>query len=42
MKSRDLTGFGAAHCGKYRWPAIYVQKEFIDEGGLMSYGADLR
>jgi putative tryptophan/tyrosine transport system substrate-binding protein len=26
--------------GKYRLPAIYVQKEFVDEGGLMSYGAD--
>jgi ABC-type uncharacterized transport system substrate-binding protein len=26
--------------GKYRVPAIYFQKEFIDEGGLMSYGAD--
>jgi putative ABC transport system substrate-binding protein len=26
--------------GKYRLPAIYPQKEFIDEGGLMFYGAD--
>jgi ABC-type uncharacterized transport system substrate-binding protein len=26
---------------KYRLPAIYPQKEFVDEGGLMSYGADL-
>jgi putative ABC transport system substrate-binding protein len=25
---------------KYRLPAIYAQKEFVDEGGLMSYGAD--
>ena len=25
---------------KYRLPAIYYQKEFVDEGGLMSYGAD--
>ena len=25
---------------KYRLPAIYFEKEFIDEGGLMSYGAD--
>jgi putative ABC transport system substrate-binding protein len=23
-----------------RLPAIYPQKEFVDEGGLMSYGAD--
>ena len=27
--------------GKYRLPAIYPQKEYVDEGGLMSYGADL-
>jgi len=26
---------------KYRLPAIYPQKEYVDEGGLMSYGADL-
>jgi putative tryptophan/tyrosine transport system substrate-binding protein len=26
--------------GKYRFPAIYPQKEFVDEGGLMFYGAD--
>jgi putative tryptophan/tyrosine transport system substrate-binding protein len=26
--------------GKYRLPAIYFQKDFVDEGGLMSYGAD--
>ena len=25
---------------KYGLPAIYVQKEFVDEGGLMFYGAD--
>jgi putative tryptophan/tyrosine transport system substrate-binding protein len=25
---------------KYRLPAIYFQKKFVDEGGLMSYGAD--
>jgi putative tryptophan/tyrosine transport system substrate-binding protein len=26
--------------GKHRLPAIYFQKEFVEEGGLMSYGAD--
>jgi putative ABC transport system substrate-binding protein len=25
---------------KYRLPVIYPQKEFVDEGGLMSYGTD--
>jgi len=25
---------------RYRLPAIYFSKEFVDEGGLMSYGAD--
>jgi putative ABC transport system substrate-binding protein len=25
---------------KYRLPAIYPQKAFVDEGGLMSYGVD--
>jgi putative ABC transport system substrate-binding protein len=25
---------------KHQLPAIYPQKEFVDEGGLMSYGAD--
>src|SRR5207249_10293128 len=26
--------------GKHGLPAIYFQKEFVDEGGLMSYGVD--
>ena len=26
--------------GQNRLPAIYFQKEFVDEGGLMSYGVD--
>ena len=26
--------------GKYRLPAIFPQRDFVDEGGLMSYGAD--
>jgi putative ABC transport system substrate-binding protein len=25
---------------KHRLPAIYFQKEFVNEGGLMSYGLD--
>jgi putative tryptophan/tyrosine transport system substrate-binding protein len=28
--------------GKYRLPTVYFQKEFVDEGGLMSYGGRLR
>ena len=26
---------------KYRLPAIYPHKEYVDEGGLMFYGADI-
>jgi putative ABC transport system substrate-binding protein len=26
--------------GKHRLPAIYANREYVDEGGLMSYGAD--
>jgi putative tryptophan/tyrosine transport system substrate-binding protein len=29
-----------ALAGKHRLPAIYFQKEFVDEGGLMSYGTE--
>jgi putative tryptophan/tyrosine transport system substrate-binding protein len=27
--------------GKYRFPAIYPHKEYVNEGGLMSYGEDV-
>jgi putative ABC transport system substrate-binding protein len=26
--------------GRFRLPAIYAQKEYVDDGGLMSYGTD--
>jgi putative tryptophan/tyrosine transport system substrate-binding protein len=29
-----------ALAGKYRLPAIYNSKEYVDEGGRMSYGRD--
>ena len=29
-----------ALAGKYHLPAIYPEQEFVDDGGLMSYGAD--
>lgn len=25
---------------RHRWPAIYFQRQFVDEGGLMAYGPD--
>jgi len=31
----------AAFALKSRLPSVYVRKEFVDAGGLMSYGADL-
>jgi putative ABC transport system substrate-binding protein len=30
-----------ALAGKYRLPAIYTGKEYVNEGGLMSYGEDV-
>jgi ABC-type uncharacterized transport system substrate-binding protein len=47
IMTTDIRSFFAARkrivelAGKYKLPAIYFQKEFVDEGGLMSYGADL-
>ncbi|HSE84627.1 MAG TPA: ABC transporter substrate-binding protein [Candidatus Binatia bacterium] len=47
IMTTDIRSFFAARkrivelAGKYKLPAIYFQKEFVDDGGLMSYGADL-
>jgi putative ABC transport system substrate-binding protein len=30
-----------AAAARYRLPAIYVRRDFVDDGGLMSYGVDL-
>ena len=46
IMTTSATGFFAERkrivelAGKYRLPAIYFQKEFVDEGGLMFYGVD--
>src|ERR1700752_5159134 len=45
MRTRATTFFGERRrivelAGKDRFPSIYYQKEFVDEGGLMFYGAD--
>jgi putative tryptophan/tyrosine transport system substrate-binding protein len=34
---REITAFTARH----RLPAIYTVRDFVDEGGLMSYGTDI-
>ena len=36
LKESESLSLAANH----RLPAIYFQKEFVDEGGLMSYGVD--
>ena len=47
IMTTDIRSFFAARtriielAGKYRLPAIHFQREFVNEGGLMSYGADL-
>jgi putative ABC transport system substrate-binding protein len=44
IMTTDIRSFFAARtriielAGKYRLPAIHFQREFVDEGGLMSYG----
>jgi len=35
-----LYGFGVELAVKYRMPATYPQREYVEAGGLMSYGAD--
>jgi len=34
---RDLVGRVAVHA----WPAVYDQRDFVDAGGLMSYGGTI-
>ena len=35
-----LYGFGVELAVKYRLPATYPQREYVEAGGLMSYGTD--
>ena len=35
---RELRALG--YVGKYRLPGIYPTKDYVDAGGLMSYGVD--
>jgi ABC-type uncharacterized transport system substrate-binding protein len=46
IMTTSIRSFSAARkplvelAGKYRLPAIYFSREFVDDGGLMSYGVD--